>query len=724
MTNKEINEFKTSVVTSIDSGRIVDAISRMRALAPVVCDYNIMSALDAAEEHYRYMLRHFPEGASDQTRRDNYDDLRPDLRMGADRGVRKLQCGGRSTLYYNKVRTRALHPERGIADAAAEYAVLAAETAGSFDVEGLDGDADRGRRRLVELSRELFDGLWTTFPLDKADADAVSNLLGPDSSAPHGVRMRLIAATGMGMLEFYDPRRVGLLAEVLDTASDEREAISATAGLLLSLFRYRQRTLPRSVRSRLAAAAEHPLWRRRVGDVYVEMLRSRDTERVVRQVREEMMPDIMKLGKDIMDSNDAADAASAELNPEWEEKLRESGMYDRMREFSEMTASGADIFMGAFSHLKNFPFFSDIDVWFAPFDESEPRVAEALGGEMASFVDMLVKMPVPCDNDKYSILLSLEATPLQQREQMGRQLEMQRAAMEQAGPAAEGYTDQGAARSYVQNLYRFFKLYGRRNEFFDPFGHKIFLLDSPALHDVMRNPDTLAPAAELLFKIEAWDDALKCFNALISISEPTPELYQKAGYCCEQSGRIEEAAENYSYADLMDGTSAWTLRRLGAVLRRSGRPERAVEVLSRLVRMQPDAVSPMLNLAYACIEAGDYAAALTKLHELEARGESGARLVRALAWCSYMAGDYDSAREYYRAVLSDNPDSQDYLNMGHLAWSEGRIADAVEMYGRSMASGGYDVGTLEQNIRADVAALAAHGVDVSDLPLILDATAI
>ena len=89
-----------------------------------------------------------------------------------------------------------------------------------------------------------------------------------------------------------------------------------------------------------------------------------------------------------------------------------------------------------------------------------------------------------------------------------------------------------------------------------------------------------------------------------------------------------------------------------------------------------------------------------------------------------MAGDYDSAREYYRAVLSDNPDSQDYLNMGHLAWSEGRIADAVEMYGRSMASGGYDVGTLEQNIRADVAALAAHGVDVSDLPLILDATAI
>lgn len=109
-------------------------------------------------------------------------------------------------------------------------------------------------------------------------------------------------------------------------------------------------------------------------------------------------------------------------------------MYDRMREFSEMTASGADIFMGAFSHLKNFPFFSDIDVWFAPFDESEPRVAEALGGEMASFVDMLVKMPVPCDNDKYSILLSLEATPLQQREQMGRQLEMQRAAMEQAAP--------------------------------------------------------------------------------------------------------------------------------------------------------------------------------------------------------------------------------------------------------------------------------------------------
>lgn len=724
MNRSEINELRTSVATDVAAGRLNDAINRLRALPQL--PYDIASALDAVQQHYSYMLSYFADGMADPGRSETYEQLRADIRTLADRCVRMLSAESSSALYYNNVRTLAMRGGRTLSDAAAEYLAAVAELAGTFDLAGLDGRTDALQSKTEQLDKELFARVWTAFPLDNASADAISSLIGIDSSISHAARMRLIAATGLGLLEFYDVRRFSILADVVDYSPVEGEALAALTWLLLALFRFRARRHPRQVLSRLAAASEHPLWSRRVGAVYAELLQARDTERVVRRVRDEMMPDIMAMGKEMWGErrlDELFDAGSEpDINPEWEEKMRESGMYDRMREFSEMTAEGADIFMGAFAHLKSFPFFRDIEAWFTPFDESQRQVSAAMCGDAGTFVELLGRLPVPCDNDKYSILFSIDAMPAAQREMMGRQLDANRAALEQSGVGESAAGESLAARAYVQNLYRFFKLYQRKNEFFDPFARGIMLLDCAPLRSVLHNPDHLRRTAETLFRINAWADALACYNALMVESEPTAEIYQKCGYCNEQLGRIAEAVECYTFADLMDGTSAWTLRRLAAVLRLSGRPEQAVDVLSRLCRLQPDARSSAVNLAYALIESRHYAEAAAQLHSVVADGKSDERsLWRPMAWCSFMAGDYDRSREYYERVLSDNPDAKDYLNMGHLAWVEGRMSDAVNLYGRSLAARGADMQSLRDALRADLAMLASKGVSSDDLPLILDA---
>lgn len=721
MTN---NEFKTKAATAIDSGRLGEALDLLRSLPQNELPYELRAAVDSAAEHYSYMLRYFADGAADPGRRDSYDDLRADLRTIVDRAYRGMMTRTTPTLYYNTLRTLGLHPGRSLADTAAEMEAERRCVAGSFDVSGVDAAADSARRQLRVLGKELFDRAWTTFPLDKASAEALYSLLGPDSSADHATRMQLIAAIGLGLLEFYDPVRISALAEVLDSAESNDEAYAATAWLLIALFRYRKRRHPRGVRARLAAASEHPLWQRRVREVYLELLRARDTERVVNRVRDEIMPDIIRLGKDMMDKDGGATglpdiADGIDINPEWEERLRKSGMYDRLREFSELSADGADIFMEAFSHLKSFPFFSDLAAWFTPFDDSQQAVSEALAGEMASFVELLCRMPMPCDNDKYSILFTLLATPAGKREMMARQLDQQRAAMESAGMA--GADMHGGARNYVQNIYRFFKLSPRKNEFFDPFARKFFLNGIDMADSALRDVDTLRATAELLLRIEAWGDALTAYETLEAVGEPSAEIYQKKGYCHEQLGRHAEAAECYSYADLMDGTSAWTLRRLGASLRRSGQPGRAAEVLERLCRMQPDVESSALNLAYAHIEAGHYADALRQLVSVETMGAASRKLNRPMAWSAFMSGDFDTARRKYKEVLADEPDGSDYLNMGHLAWVEGRVADAIALYRRAMEASGLDIAGLEKAIRADLSSLAPKGVDVAELPLLLDA---
>ena len=721
MTRKEINDFKTSAVGAIDGGRLCEAIRMVRELPSDIVSYGVRRKLDDATEHYRYMLRYFTDGAADPSRHQNYDDLRADLRMIVDCCVRAMLSEATPTLYYNNVRTYAVNSGRGITDTIDEYLAAIGELSATF---GIDDRAETLRRHADGLAHELFNRVWTTFPMEKSASECIGRIFGPDSTVAHGMRMRMVAALGLGLMEFYDVRRICLLADILDCVSDEREAEAAVAWLLLAMFRYRKRSHPRSVGERLAAAAEHPLWRKRIRTIYLELLRARDTERVSRQIREEMMPDIMKLGRDIIDIRSIGSDENMELdiNPEWEERLRENGMYDRMREFSEMTAEGADVFMGAFSHLKNYPFFSNIDAWFTPFDESQQEVSDALSGDMHSFVDMLTRMPMPCDNDKFSILFSLSAAPADKREMIGRQLESQRVAMEHAGAFMNAGSDNGGnARSYVQNLYRFFKLYSRRNEFFDPFAHKFFIYGIEELDGALKTPDILKPIAELLFKIQAWEDLRKCLDTIASVEEPTPEIYQKRGYCCEQLGMDAEAADNYGYADLMDGTSAWTLKRLAATLRRCGRSVQAVDVLRRLCRMQPDSSSTAINLAYALIESGDYVAASVQLREVEERGGAGRKLDRALAWCAFMSGDMDTARERYRSVLHDAPTAQDFLNAGHFAWAEGRIGDAVVLYRRTMNADGLDITGVEQAIRADFSALSSAGVNIGDLPLILDA---
>lgn len=725
MTTKEINAFRTRTVKAIEAGRLNDAISAIRELPPSVRDYPINSALDAAAEHYGYMLRYFAEGASDPGRRDSYDDLRADLRAVVDRCTRRMMSDSTSTLYYNTVRTLGIHPGRSLGDAVAQWRELQSKIAGTFDI----GDAAGELRRLAAgCENELFERVWTQFPMTGDDKRSAAALLDSDSPASHSLRMRLIAAVGLGLMEFYDVRRFGLLAEVLDSASDESESLAATAWLLLALFRYRKRRHAREVRSRLKAAAEHPLWQRRVRAVYLELLRARDTERVTRQVRDEFMPDIMRLGKDILDKGgltvDDSDG-EIELNPDWEDKMRSSGLYDRMREFSEMTAGGADIFMGAFSHLKNYPFFNSLPAWFTPFDESNAEVAAALAGEMSTFVDMLARMPMPCDNDKFSILFSLEATPADKRAMMASQIEANREAMEQSGMLDSRDSSSGAAfaRAYVQNLYRFFKLYGRRQEFFDPFARGIFLQDIDLLESAVRNADTLGEAASLLFDINAWDDARRCYELLGSVAEPSAEIYQKTAYCLEQTGRLKEAADTYAYADLMESDNAWTLRRMARTLSMSDRPEKAVEVYERILRLQPENAEAKRLMAYELIKSGDYTGASSILRRLvsEVGAEPDANLRRALAWSTFLSGDADTARSCYREILSHGATATDYLNMGHLAWAEGRMADAIKLYGKCMDARGYDAAALERDIRDDLPALSAYRLNVSDLPLILDA---
>ena len=160
-------------------------------------------------------------------------------------------------------------------------------------------------------------------------------------------------------------------------------------------------------------------WQSDVRMISMQLIRTRDTERIHRKLADEIMPQMLKLSPDIArrlsDKTSISDITSMEDNPEWEELLEKSGVADSLKELMQLQEEGGDIMMATFSNLKSFPFFNDAANWFVPFRADHPAVSGNGGEDMKKIASLLESMNVFCDGDKYSFALMLLSMPEEQR---------------------------------------------------------------------------------------------------------------------------------------------------------------------------------------------------------------------------------------------------------------------------------------------------------------------
>ncbi len=107
---------------------------------------------------------------------------------------------------------------------------------------------------------------------------------------------------------------------------------------------------------------EDPGFKRNLERVIIQFIRSKETEKIQKKIKDEIIPEMIKISpnlKDKINLDSLMDDTNADdKNPEWEEIFKDSpGLMDKMEEFSELQMEGADVFIGSFSMLKLFPFF-------------------------------------------------------------------------------------------------------------------------------------------------------------------------------------------------------------------------------------------------------------------------------------------------------------------------------------------------------------------------------
>jgi hypothetical protein len=174
-----------------------------------------------------------------------------------------------------------------------------------------------------------------------------------------------------------------------------------------------------SIRNRLVLLADQTRIAENFQNIIIQIIGTTETEKISRKLREEILPEMMKINPLLKDKMDAENFLNsdewAEENPEWQEILDERGLSDKLKELSDLQLEGADVYMSTFSMLKNFSFFSQFSHWFLPFDTENSAVNQLFESDEKTILSAFVNSNVMCNSDKYSFCLSVLQMPESQR---------------------------------------------------------------------------------------------------------------------------------------------------------------------------------------------------------------------------------------------------------------------------------------------------------------------
>lgn len=724
MAEYNIEQRYKEVKMLLKQNRLRETISELKNMAATRALTRLYDEILKLEDSYKLMLQYATTGIEDPSREKLYTEFIDLAYTLLDRIVRQYRAVDSPRWYYNTLRNEAIYKGDTLDELIGRYEQLCKDSSLYNLITNDNTQLNESTLQKENLESRIFNRLWVKFPLDSQDCQLIKSTIS-SSQLPDYFKQMLISALFLGLLECYDEKRLDLLFAIYE-CGDEYVSVKAICAALIVMSVHKDHKLSAKIVSHLDAIKEFPFWKDDLKMVFIQLIKTRETEKINRKMQEELIPQMLKLRPDITkklnDEMSIIDMSSMEENPEWQEMLDKSGITEKMRELSELQEQGGDVFMSTFAQLKSFPFFNDVVNWFMPFHLDHSIVKDSLGND-AVMGDIILSSPFLCNSDKYSLVLSMKSIPEAQRSMMMSQFNAQNinvAELRNSELLLPSQKRENIANKYIQDLYRFFKLYRRKKDFLDPFGQSLNLIAVQALTDEFRNADTLTLIGEFYFKRKYYDDAYNVFMLLSSITPPSAQLFQKMGYCCQQRGEVKEALVYYEQSELLNAENSWTLRRIANCYKLLNNPLKALEYYKRVDALKSDDLAVTMCIGHCLMELNRYEEALKYYYKVEFLDENSLKAGRAIAWCALLSGDYQQSEKYYEKLIAEAPIDEDFLNMGHLYLAQKNVQEAIVYYKKYSER----VGTTDrfiESINNDKIYLRKVGVDTDILPLIIDA---
>lgn len=732
MNETAIYEQYKEIIRLLNARRFREALMHMELFIFGIPEWELRSKLEEIRTSYQYMLQYMKQSVADPDRKKLYNKLITSSYQLIDRALILRMTPTSAEFYYDRQRYYKLIPLRSLPELQLELETYTEDMAvGNLlnDNEKQEIKLAAVRKRHEQAYSELFYRVWLSAPWTDEDEDAARNLLTSLMVQINDLSL-FISAITLSLMKYFDLRKLMLLFDAYQHSSNEVNQ-RAIVGIALTIFIYDERLeLYPEIAARLNLLNEDAIFANNLNRIQIQLLRSRETKKIDKKMREEIIPEMMKNANFTtrkLDMEDAEDESSSnDRNPDWQDWAEQSGFNDKLKEMTELQMEGADVYMSTFSQLKTYPFFHDMANWFYPFDTQHSAVAQAFfttPGKRNLFLDTIFQSGFFCNSDKYSFALTISQIPTAQREMVAQQFEEQNDTLKENKDhetlIAYSQLAETISNQYIQDLYRFFKIYPRRHEFRDLFEESLNLYYCKTLKTTLNDSDDMLIVANFLFHKEYYLEALMMFEDAVNTGGGNAEVFQKTGFCYQKNKHYEKAITAYRQADLQKPDNVWTNRHLAICYRQMKQFDKALEYYRKVESAQPENLSIITQIGHCLAELKLYDEALAYFFKLEYLDNKSIKAKRAIAWCSFVSGKYEQAMKYYHKLLEKEPQLQDYLNAGHVAWVTGEVANAADKYSKAlkMASSPEEFVTL---FNKDKEVLLEHGIKEEDIPLMKD----
>ena len=729
MNEQAIQEQYQHIVSLLEQKRLKEAQVQLEAFLWNCNDWTLRNRLEQAKVSYQYMLQYMRQGVNDPERQKLYRQLLAETLELAEQARISL-LDEVSTHYYHALHKNKRNMEAGYG--MSSWLKVLESFPDDMAVCQLMPDnkqsLDSALQRHEETAQYLFLTTWGNSGWT-AEEEREARMYLESELLPVNDLCLFTGAVLLSLMECFDPRKFSWL---LDAATHADTQVSQRAlgiiAIVLHIHPNRLWLYP-ELEARLSLLNEDGSFGKQLNRVYIQLLRSQETEKIDKKMREEIIPEMMKnvsimrnmkYGfEENMDEDDR--------NPDWEKAFEESGLGDKIREMNELQLEGADVYMSTFAQLKSYPFFQNPHNWFYPFDMQHSGIIREFGlkptGDNA-ILSLILQSGFFCNSDKYSLCFTMAHIPQAQRNMMLSQMtsqDLNELMDESKSSGLRQYAQRPdvISNQYIHDLYRFFKLSQRRHEFRDIFKEKIALHRIPALKDILRKPELLVTIADFHFRKEHPAEALGIYQEVIDMNYADADIFQKTGYCLQKEKRYKEAISAYRKADVLKPDHIWTIRHLATCYRQLRDFASALEYYRKVEAMQPENRNVTFFIGSCLAEQERYEEALQCFFKLDLMENDCIKAWRAIGWCSFVSGKSEQAMRYYEKVLALKPIATDYLNAGHVALRLGNMEKAAELYGKAASESGNRETFLDM-FDKDKETLIKLGIDKNDIPLIRD----
>jgi tetratricopeptide (TPR) repeat protein len=709
MENKLLLEKHTFCCQLVIEKKIHEAFTALQGLIDLAHNSDLQIRLDNNHQTYTNILRYSFGKIEDPEKKSVYYHLLRSLLELADDTLEFVSSGTGPHLY----RTHQIWNADNLAE-------------NTKNLGSLPDD-----KRYEEI-KQMFNYLWLTGKYHESEKSFVTWAL-QKNNLQWWEKCMVISAMTLSLQRNFDETKILLL---IDAYKSKEEQIwqRALVSIFIVLFQHNDRLfLYPSLTAQIDKLRKNPQFEKNIETTVIQFIKTRDTEKIAHKFRDEIIPEMAKFQSRIYDKLDmknvVQDPLGEDKNPDWENIFEDSpNLMNKLEELSMLQMEGSDVMMGTFSMLKQFPFFDEPGNWFIPFHKEDWKIRELLKDDSDTFdaekfLKNIEHSFILCNSDKYSFCFNVNNVPARERSLMVEMFNMEANAMEEAAIDDKVLQKPAYERiiftQYIQDLYRFYKLYRGKSEFYNIFSTDINFHTKDFFALLVKDVTILRNIGEFNFEKKYYQDAIEVFLKIDTIPENI-EIWQKIAYSYQKLGNYQKALEYYLKADLTDIRKAWNIKKIALCYRRLGDYGKALQYYLEAEKMEPEDLQVQANLAHTYFEMNDFESALKIYFKVEYLAPDNHKIQRPIGWCSFMLGKFDTARKYFQKVIDNKPNEHDLLNLGHVEWCSGNKQNAIERYSQSIqkASGNFE--WFSSEFLADSNILVQHGIDQFDIPLMLD----